>query len=106
MSAEIRGGIPRTRRITAFDTTGRAIVLQGNPGTRINTKWLRIQNTGGNALKVYWTLDDFTNDVHYMTVAATTGVLEGPIELDNATFWAKAAAGTTTVEVMGIHRRG
>lgn len=105
MSFEWRGGIPRNKRVTV-DTTGRAFVMIGDPGQRLTTKWLRIGNVGANELRIFWTEADFTAGTNYLTLVATSGFIEGPIEPQASTLWAKADGGNTTMEMMMIHRRG
>lgn len=93
MPMEIRGGVPRTR-IATVDAAGSSFSTAGL-GFKL-AKWVRLRNTGGNEVRIYWTPEDYTADVNYMTLEANdtpSGVFEGPAEV--ATIWFKSAAGTT-----------
>lgn len=108
MSFEWRGGIPTAQRVTGIDGTGRQIILEREQNARVTSKFLRLKNVGANALQIFWTEDDFTLGAEYTTlpvVAATeTGILELPIEASS--IWVKAAAGTSDLEILALHRRG
>lgn len=103
MSFENRGGFPTVFSAT-IDTTGQRHALPAI------SKHLRIRNTGGtNDLRVFFTQADFDADANFVTVDANVAtdsedVLEGPFEVKE--IWFKAAAGSTTVEMIEFNRRG
>lgn len=98
MSLEIRGGVPRVQRIAVAGDTY-------VPFPSI-IKYLRIANQGAQALRVFFTKADLdaAPQVDYVTVAATSGVWEGPVEASG--IWLDVASGSTTAEVVSFQRRG
>lgn len=114
MSFELYGGIPRIRR-ASISITGDGY---GAPVDPIRapyigkTNYLQIYNVGANVLQVYFTKTDFDAGVNYKTVAATSGVWEGPASLEDGQeprsqplVWLKAVSGATTAEIVFYHRR-
>ena len=97
MSMEIRGGVPRVFR-NAVPVVGLEHALESV------SKFGQIWNTGANALRVYFRLEDFTADANFRELAATTGFLEGPLELSK--IWFRAVGGATAVESIFYARRG
>ncbi len=104
---EIRGGEPNIRRENV-STAGR----EYKPGAKdpaagrytFLTKHIQIFNVGGNALRLFFSEEDFNNDANYRTIAATTGEWEGPAEAKGV--WLKAVGGATDVEMIFYQRRG
>jgi hypothetical protein len=87
MSAEIRGGVPRTIRLTAANSRAVGALANAEPiPLPFKTKYLQISNEGANAVRVYWTVGDFNDDVGgtgtdgFIELPATTGYFEGPVE--------------------------
>lgn len=109
-SVNVLGGVTRAKRIAGLNTTGREVVMASGDNARLITKWVRIQNVGGNALRLFFCAEDFAADANYHTLAASTGVVEGPFEFrtsaaDNkASLWMKSAAATTDVEILMVHQ--
>lgn len=102
MSFENRGGVPIVRRLSVTTTFG----VYPLP---VTTKYLQIFNQGANAVRVYFTAADYTADDNYLTLVATNGVFEGPVELraNASELYFRAQGGTTTpVVVIGYQRRG
>jgi len=98
---EIRGGVPRVRRETV-DTTGRGYRLP------FWCKYLIIRATS-NPCRMYFTEDDWTNDVNYVLVpvaAAATphGEWQGPVEAQEV--WLRGEGGSSNVELVVFQRRG
>lgn len=119
---EWRGGIPAVFRGTSLGTTPKRIDL-GKHLERMDPeaqegryswgpcKWLRIQNhDAGDALKVYFFKSHVDDDVHYITIPASTAQTpisywEGPAEIK--TIWVAAAANTILAyDVTAFMRRG
>lgn len=109
MAGIFRGGILRSRRFEGITTAGIPIDFE-KP-----TSWLRLHNTGTNALRIFTSKKDFDNNVNYITLAAFGGgsesVAEGTFEPPPAPkssaqpsiaarrLWARAAAGTSDLGV-------
>lgn len=74
-----RSGIPKVLRLTAVDkataTLPQATILSGTP-----TTWISIRNRGAQAIRVYFTAADFTNNVNFAEVPSTEK-FDMPIEL-------------------------
>ena len=102
MSFENRGGVPIVRRLSVTTTFGHYPLP-------VTTKYLQIFNQGANAVRVYFTLADYTADANYLELVASTGTFEGPVELraNASELYFRAQTGTTTpVVVIGYQRRG
>jgi hypothetical protein len=110
MSAGYRqGGVPRVLR-TSIDTTGREVPV----GRAINdpkvgvykftSQYLQITNTDANACRIYFLEEDFSEDEHYIELAASGGVWEGPAEL--VRFWAKSQVGASVLQIVAFQRLG
>ncbi len=96
-----RGGVPRVF-LEGVPTGGREHQF------KFATEYLIIRATA-NPCKVYFTKDDYDNDVNYVTVpvpAADTphGEWQGPVEATK--IWLKGDGGTSTVEMVSFQRRG
>lgn len=101
MVAEFRGGTPHVRRLSVA-TTGLGDLGFTLPGV---TKGLVVSNEGAFALRMYFTLADYTADANYIELAATTGYYDQPDEVH--TLWFRAVGGTTTpVVIRATIRRG
>ena len=102
MSFENRGGFPIVRRLSVTTTFG----LYRLP---VATKFLQITNNGANAVRVYFSAEDFTANTNYIELVASTGFFEGPVELraTAAELYFAAQTGTSNpVVVVAYQRRG
>lgn len=103
--AQVRGGIPRVRRLTVL-TSGQEVTLPFFTSYLI----LRVPSTAGNPCRLFFTEADFNDDENYVEVAVaaaeyTAGEWQGPVEADNV--WVKGGGGTSTgVELVVFQRRG
>jgi hypothetical protein len=108
MSAvQLRGGVPYVER-TSVPTAGRYYIAP------FATFWMKFRNKGANIVRLYFTEENFTDDVNYveLPVASATypyGEWEGPVEVD--TFiehkvWMKAMTAAVDVEWVAFQRRG
>ena len=97
---EHRGGVPIVFR-GSITTTGRDYFF------RQFVKYIQLR-TATVAVKLYFTEEDFTNDVNFVNVpvaaTATPWGYEGPAEVDRV--WLKGNGGTASVELIGYKRRG
>lgn len=94
---------------------GQTLVKAGTDGRKglLTSKWLEIRNldaTAGNALQVYFTQKQFTDDVHGLVLpggASQLSVWQGPGEVSpNGGIWLRAAAGTPEFCITAFSRRG
>ena len=102
MSFENRGGFPIVRRLSVTTTFG----LYHLP---VATKYLQISNGGANAVRVYFTAEDYAANANYIELASSTGAFEGPVELraNAAQLYFAAQGGTSNpVVVVAYQRRG
>ncbi len=95
MGIQSRGGFPVVSN-PSITATGRKIPFKG---VSMNIAL----NTSTQAVRLYFTEDDFTNDVNFWTVGATSS-LDKPIE-SNA-LWIRSPGGTAAIELMILHRKG
>lgn len=101
MAVQTKGGFPVTIRQT-FGTAPTA--LQGKILAPARTIHLRITNTDStNALRIYWTEKDFTDDVNYVNLAAGD-VWSEPAEI--VSFWGIAQTAPVLAEITFFSRRG
>lgn len=96
-----RGGIPHVFRET-IATVGR---YHAFPWI---IKYLQIR-VSSNPCKLFFSLEDFTNDVNYIQVpvASTTtpyGEWQGPVEANG--IWLKGVTGDSNIELVAYQRRG
>lgn len=107
MAAGSGGGIPHVTR-ASFDTTGRRVKLP------FFTTYMIARNKGANVARLYFTEDDFTNNVNYveLPISAATepyGEWRGPVETAHekyADVFIKGIVGATAIELVAFQRRG
>lgn len=107
MPATVRGGIPHVIR-ASFDTTGRRVKFP------FFTLYLIVRNKGSAVARLYFTEEDYTNDVNYVEipVAAATdphGEWQGPVETasgDREAVYIKGITSTADIELVAFQRRG
>jgi hypothetical protein len=67
------------------------------------TQFLQVSNEGANAIRIYFTAQDFTLDQNYITLAPTVGYFEGPVALgENASSLFLRAVGGTSASVVVV----
>lgn len=89
--ATVRGGIPWTKLVT-ISTAGRKYDF------RAPSNHLMIR-TGLKQIRIYWTLEDFTNDDNYIQ----RNEWEGPVEANGC--WLRGVAGDCDLEITVFERR-
>lgn len=100
---QARGGIPRVFRAT-IGTSGQKHSFP------FQTFYIVARNVGSsNALRIFFTEDDFDNDANYVTlpVPATenpNGEWQGPVEAKE--IWVKGVGGDGDLELVAFQRRG
>jgi hypothetical protein len=62
--------------------------------------------TANRAIKIYFTEDDYTNDVNYVSIPVSSLYWEAPAEINEVWLVADAAAGAASVELIAFQRRG
>ena len=97
MAVEHRGWVPAVRRYTIPAT----VEERRAPAV---TAYLQIYNLGAQIPRVYFTAKDAADDANFIDVAVTSGVWEGPAEVEG--LWFKAASATTAIAVVYYKRRG
>lgn len=97
---EQRGGVPHVFRAD-IDTTGR------KHDFRQMAKYIQVQAVT-NPVRLYFSLDDYTNDVNYLAVPVAAAThpwgWEGPAEVSE--IWLKGDGGTSSVQLVAFLRRG
>ena len=107
MAAGAGGGVPLVQR-ASFDTTGRKVIL------RSFIHYLVVRNKGANVGRLYFTEEDWTNDVNYVEIpvaaaAEPYGEWRGPVETAHDKYsdlYIKGVVGAADIEVVGFQRRG
>ena len=98
----LRGHIPRNERFSAATAAG-ADASRVHHSSPQPCSFLQIRNEGANDIKVYWRVEDFTNDEHYFTIASTSEY-EGPAEAKE--FWVRSLVGPSDLVAIFYLRRG
>ena len=97
----------RGRSRLGITTTGES---RRPPGV---VKFLQVSNEGANELRLYFTEADYDADENYVSLAATTGYFDGPVELGGSIpgpngrdqLWLRSVTGDTTAVVVWYLRR-
>lgn len=106
MTMQAVGGFPEPRFFNV-PTAGIKIQLPAR------TIFFQVSNTGGNAVRVYFTLAAFTADAaggapvdgdQNIELPATTGYIEGPYELDAV--WFRAITAPSTIVLVAVSKKG
>lgn len=101
MLVTTRGGVPNCDNVTVDGTGGAyAFKITDQTGKResVPSRFVQISNEGANPLLLYFTLADFTAGTHKITLAATTGYFEGPVEAKS--IWWKGSGGSTDATIV------
>lgn len=108
MATPVRGGQPFVQRVTGATTTGAQLMPPGP------TSFVQVSNDGAEALRLFFSLQDYTDQVNYIELPATTGFWDGPAEIAASpgtasgrdAIWYRSAAATTDFQVVFYVRRG
>ncbi len=99
MTVQIRGGFPRTLRLTVTTTFDPYRLDLGR------TNYLQILNRGANVLRIYWSQADMTADVNYIELGTTSpdNFFQGPVELLDGYLYIRGNGGSTDVTITSYH---
>jgi hypothetical protein len=101
----LRGHIPRNERFTA-QTAVSADASRVHHSSPQPCSHLQIRNeetAGGNGIRIYWRVEDFTDNERYFTIDAASEY-EGPAEAKE--FWARSVGGDADLVAIFYLRRG
>lgn len=99
MSFQTRGGIPRIRQLV--------VQTDGTNARPFRFEALSMGiclKTATNPVRLFFSQEDFDNDVNYWEHAPGDGTFDKPIE--EKCVWMKGVGGPATVTLMVLHRKG
>jgi len=93
---QLRSGIPRIRDLS-IDATGRFVPFEALSIV------VKLQRVAAFPVRLFFTEDDFTNDVNFWEVAVGE-TFNCPLE--DRGVWVKGVGGTSTSTLLVTHRKG
>lgn len=96
MGLQALGGIARVRDLS-IDATGRQVAFDAL------SMRIKFQRVAGNPIRLFFTEDDFNNDVNFWEVGVGED-FDCPIE--DRCVWMKGDGGVSTLTMMVLHRKG